>query len=1159
MDETGTHKKCSESQTLNAKNNAKIHTLVKKKHTLPLIILGILLCIGFVVLCSLLIAGNATSKSGESSDEYAPDSVYYTSKMSTKDLHEAATYASTSAGDATNERTNVLGDATDGQSATQATLATTLQASSNTTQSTENSIGTTVKDTNNNTVCTLRDGGTITYASNTVLMSVPSDTPQSEIDEIFESAGQKVIAKSVVSNTLIDGETLLEVAYTGANTTTGEGAPGAGADASNANEGVVDTNATANANTADAYDLSKALSANDIVIDSTPNYVETLCDTQTDDTDENATVSVSATATVSGANSASTAATTAADTTADMPASASDTTATASSPTATLETTSINDTERGGLWYLNTTKAYDAWDVARASGKVTVAVVDSGVDYTHEDLKNNLVNSEFAKNTYSDKTGAEAVEDTEGHGTHVSGIIAATADNSTGVAGITYNANVLPIRSSYDATSSYMSDIIEGVEYAVKLKTTSTEEWAKNIRVINLSLGGWHESLSYAQQSINKAHDAGIVVVAAAGNNKCGDVNPDYESTYRHYPSSYDNVICVSSVKLSNYVWDGGSDCWYNSDSEFASEYSNYGSKVDIAAPGTRIKSTIPSNNYAYYSGTSMSAPMVSGAAALLFSQVMTATPDKIESILESTATDLGDTGRDDYYGNGLLNLSAAVNTLKSCAAGNHAQLESDVEVAPTCTEKGLSGGIHCNICGTVSEEQTTIPALGHLFESKNAIVHAPTCTESGYTQHKCSRCEYSEKDTYTNALGHSYKSTVTAATCVAQGYTTHTCERCSDSYIDTYTAKTDHTYSSWAVIQAGTCTKDQIEISTCSVCGKSQTKTIAAKGHTPVYEDLVPATCTTDGHSASSHCGVCGEVLEGATTIPATGHTEVADVAVEPTCTEGGLTEGSHCSVCNKVLKAQETVAAKGHTIVEDAAVEATCTATGLSSGTHCVVCNKVLKAQETVAKVAHKWLAWAREIRKNASGEEEDDEVRTCSVCGTEEVKVLASAISGSDAVKVYRLYNTNTSEHLFTTGEDEYNSLKREYETYGSGWKGEGVSWYSPSKSSVGVYRLYCDGLGAAGKMSHHYTTSKEEADGLVKNHGWQYDNNANPIFYSAVGYSGSPAGSAVACYRLYHDGLSAHHYTQSLEETNGLVANNGWAYEDIGFYVWAEKPE
>jgi hypothetical protein len=155
-------------------------------------------------------------------------------------------------------------------------------------------------------------------------------------------------------------------------------------------------------------------------------------------------------------------------------------------------------------------------------------------------------------------------------------------------------------------------------------------------------------------------------------------------------------------------------------------------------------------------------------------------------------------------------------------------------------------------------------------------------------------------------------------------------------------------------------------------------------------------------------------------------------------------------------------------------------------------------------------------------------------------------------ADKQIVYRMYNPITSEHLFTTDKTEYEDLVKH------DWRQEGMSWASPRWSAKGVYRLYNPGLGALAKMSHHYTTDKAEADDLVANHGWVYDNDEQPIFYSAEDNTGAFDG-AEPVYRLYNGGLSAHHYTLDSDENDRLIAKYGWNGEGIGFYAYSASNE
>ena len=154
-------------------------------------------------------------------------------------------------------------------------------------------------------------------------------------------------------------------------------------------------------------------------------------------------------------------------------------------------------------------------------------------------------------------------------------------------------------------------------------------------------------------------------------------------------------------------------------------------------------------------------------------------------------------------------------------------------------------------------------------------------------------------------------------------------------------------------------------------------------------------------------------------------------------------------------------------------------------------------------------------------------------------------------AEATTVYRMYNPITSEHLWTTDVNEYNDLVNH------DWKKEDVAW-TTSATGKGVYRLYNAALGAMGKMSHHYTTDKAEADKLVAENGWVYDNGGQPIFYSAEDESGAFEGASPV-YRLYNDGLSAHHLTLDQDENDSLIKDHGWTGEGTGFYAYKQQKQ
>lgn len=243
-----------------------------------------------------------------------------------------------------------------------------------------------------------------------------------------------------------------------------------------------------------------------------------------------------------------------------------------------------NDKYFNAQWHHDNMNTVEAWNVSKGKG-VTIAVIDTGIDYKHPDLTKNIAG-------YTSTCSGDGRDD-NGHGTHCAGIIAATAGNSIGVSGIAPEAEIYSVKVLNNEGSGYTADIVQGVKAAAE----------KDVDVISMSLGGlvWDRLF---QSAINDAVNEGIVVVAAAGNDS---------TDQKTYPAAYDNVISVAATTS------------YNSFAYF----SNYGSWVDIAAPGYNILSTLPTNftvegcsyastGYGYMSGTSMACPAVAATVALL-------------------------------------------------------------------------------------------------------------------------------------------------------------------------------------------------------------------------------------------------------------------------------------------------------------------------------------------------------------------------------------------------------------------------------------------------------------------------------------------------------------------------------------------------------------
>jgi len=269
----------------------------------------------------------------------------------------------------------------------------------------------------------------------------------------------------------------------------------------------------------------------------------------------------------------------------------------------------------GGLVVDKDINAPEAWDVTTGDSNVVIAVIDSGVDYNHEDLAANIYRNtvECTPNGIDDDgngyiddcVGIDAVNhdsdpmDDNGHGTHVSGIIGAVGNNGIGISGVAWNVKLLPCKFADSTGQGTTAAAIECLDYIAAMKAKGV-----NIVATNNSWGGPAYSQAL-RDAIQTQEDAGIILVAAAGNQVPYGKAITKSTASGVYPCSYnmDNVICVGST----------------TDMGQRNPTSNYGPFV-ISAPGTDILSTLPNNQYGLLSGTSMATPHVTGIAALIAS-----------------------------------------------------------------------------------------------------------------------------------------------------------------------------------------------------------------------------------------------------------------------------------------------------------------------------------------------------------------------------------------------------------------------------------------------------------------------------------------------------------------------------------------------------------
>lgn len=277
-------------------------------------------------------------------------------------------------------------------------------------------------------------------------------------------------------------------------------------------------------------------------------------------------------------------------------------------------------------WGIDRIDADLVWPTGNNADPIKVAIIDTGISKDHPDLKNNI------KGGFNAINSAKSWNDDNGHGSHVAGI-AAALNNGIGVVGAGPLVDLYAVKVLNRNGSGFLSDVIEGIQWAV----------ANGAQVINLSLGT-SSDIQSMHDAVTAARNSGVVVVAAAGNNGGAVI----------YPAAYPEAIAVSATDSNNNL----------------ASFSSRGPEVDLAAPGISILSTYKGNSYATLSGTSMAAPHVSGAAALILNTPVGAYdangngiwgPDEVQKKLQDRATDLGNIGFDNLFGWGLVNAFNAV------------------------------------------------------------------------------------------------------------------------------------------------------------------------------------------------------------------------------------------------------------------------------------------------------------------------------------------------------------------------------------------------------------------------------------------------------------------------------------------------------------------
>lgn len=332
-----------------------------------------------------------------------------------------------------------------------------------------------------------------------------------------------------------------------------------------------------------------------------------------------------------------------------------------------------NDTQYSSQTNLTQIGLPTAWSTTTGSG-ITIGIIDTGVDATHEDLADNMV---AGYNFYDSNT---TTTDVQGHGTAVAGLCAAVINNSLGIAGVAGGAHIMPLRVSDASGNATGSAIAKAITYAAD----------HGCKVVNASFENVYAGSTMQSAAAYLQQQGGVLCVPSG--------NTGTESTV---PAT-DTMVVVSSVNVDNSF----------------SSFSTYGVAVQLCAPGNSVLATKNGGGYWSVWGTSFSSPTVAGVLALMFAANSLLTPALAMSLLNSTATDLGTGGRDKFFGYGLVNASAAV------AAAVAAGTPPTDTTAPTVSIQSIPAGTYS---GVINVAVTAADATGvdHVELYVNNVLYA--------------------------------------------------------------------------------------------------------------------------------------------------------------------------------------------------------------------------------------------------------------------------------------------------------------------------------------------------------------------------------------------------------------------------------------------------
>ncbi|WP_444997605.1 S8 family serine peptidase [Aliikangiella sp. IMCC44359] len=360
-------------------------------------------------------------------------------------------------------------------------------------------------------------------------------------------------------------------------------------------------------------------------------------------------------------------------------------------------------------WGINKIGSEQTWGTTTGSN-VKVCVVDGGMDIDHYDLASNYQNGKSL-----DRQNDTVDDDENSHGTHVAGTIAALK-NDTGVVGVAPNAQ-LYIADVFDKNgSAYTDDILQGVDWCV----------SQGAQVINMSYGG-SSSDSNQESTYQAAYDAGVVMVAASGNGGSNNLPI--------YPARYSTTIAVNGTDSNDNIYNNGQQ----------------GPQIDVSAPGVNINSTTRNGGTGQKTGTSMAAPHVTGAVALILDAKPSLSIEEVRSVLRDTAVDLGAPGHDNAFGAGLINVKAAVDKVSDGDMSTPTEAEFSYRISDVYN---VSFSDESQAGSDKDGNKLTIESWSWSFGDRNSS------SEQNPTHTYAEEGNYNVELTVTDSSGESYTST---------------------------------------------------------------------------------------------------------------------------------------------------------------------------------------------------------------------------------------------------------------------------------------------------------------------------------------------------------------------------------------------------------------